>query len=95
MQKLFCLIAARDRSQCVIVDGQQSDIGRVRAGVPQGAVSEPLYFLIYINDLTGGIKSNIKLFADDTSLSIEVDDPVQGAEVLNRDLVIVKDWANQ
>ena len=55
----------------------------------------PLFFLIYINDLTEGIKSNIKLFADDTSLSIEVDDPVQGAEVLNRDLEKVKDWANQ
>ena len=84
-----------DRSQCVIVDGQQSDIGRIRAGVPQGAVSGPLYFLIYINDLTEGIKSNIKLFADDTSLSIEVNDPVQGAEVLNRDLEKVKEWANQ
>ena len=38
---------------------------------------------------------HIKLFADDTSLSIEVDDPVQGAEVLNRDLEKVKDWVNQ
>ena len=74
----FCKNFLSDRSQCVIVDGQQSDIGRVQAGVPQGAVSGPLYFLIYINDLTEGIKSNIKLFADDTSLSIEVNDPVQG-----------------
>ena len=91
----FCKNFLSDRSQCVIVDGQQSDIGRVRAGVPQGAVSGPLYFLIYINDLTEGIKSNIKLFADDTSLSIEVNDPVQGAEVLNRDLEKVKEWANR
>ena len=55
----------------------------------------PLFFLIYINDLTEGIKSNIKLFADDTSLSIEVDDPVQGAEVLNHDLEKVKYWSKQ
>ena len=72
----FCKKNLSDRSQCVIVDGQQSDIGRVRAGVPQGAVSGPLFFLIYINDLTERIKSIIKLFADDTSVSIEVDDPV-------------------
>ena len=57
----------------------------------RGLCRGPFYFLIYINDLTEGIKSNIKLFADDTSLSIEVDDPTQGAEVLNRDLEKVKD----
>ena len=49
----------------------------------------------YINDLIEGNRSNIKLFADDASLFIEVDDPVQGAEVLNRDLQKVKDWAKQ
>ena len=91
----FCKNFLSDRSQCVIVDGQQSDIGRVRAGVPQGAVSGPQFFLIYINDLTEGIKSNIKLFAEYTSLSIKFNDPVQGAEVLNRDLENVKDWAKQ
>ena len=58
-------------------------------------MSGNLFFLIYINDLTEGIKSNIKLFADDASLSIEVDDLVQGAEVLNHDLEKVKDWAKQ
>ena len=30
----FCKNFLSDRSQCVIVEGQQSDIGRVRAGVP-------------------------------------------------------------
>ena len=79
----------------LLLIGQQSDKGRVRAGVPQRAVSGPLFFLIYINDLTKGIKSNIKLFAYDTSLSIEADDPVQGEEVLNSDLEKVKDWAKQ
>ena len=58
----FCKNFLSDRSQCVIVDGQQSDIGRVRAGVPHEAVLGPLFFLIYVNDLTEGIKSNIKLF---------------------------------
>ena len=28
----------------------------------------PLLFLVYINDLTDNISSNIKLFADDSSL---------------------------
>ena len=51
-------------------------------------------FLIYINDITEGISSNIKLFADDTSLFIEVEDPNIAAEVLNSDLDKIKLWAD-
>ena len=35
---------------------------------PQGTVLSPLMFLVYINDISGGISSNIRLFADDCIL---------------------------
>ena len=61
----------------------------------QGSSLSPLLFLVYINDLTENIRSNIKLFADDTSLFINVEDPVQSALVLNGDLLTIKRWADQ
>ena len=46
----------------------------IYSGVPQGSVLGPLLFLIYINDLTDDIKSNMKLFADDSSLFLRMTD---------------------
>ena len=40
----------------------------IEAGVPQGSIPVPLLFLIYLNDLSGNLASNPKLFPDDTSL---------------------------
>ena len=55
----------------------------------------PLLFLVYINDLENGIRSSIKLFADDTSLFSIVKDPVTSADELNEDLQLISQWALQ
>ena len=57
-----------NRLQRVVLNGQTSAWTPVLAGVPQGSILGPLFFLIYINDLTKGISSTAKLFADDTSI---------------------------
>ena len=58
----------KSRKQRVVLNGQHSSWKDVNAGVPQGSILGPLVFLVYINDLPNGLKSNPKLFADDTSL---------------------------
>ena len=76
----------RNRKQRVLLNGQVSDWSDVRAGVPQGSILGPLLFLIYINDLSEGLSSNAKLFADDTSLFSVIHDSNTSALGLNSDL---------
>ena len=75
---LFKLIKLflNNRCQRVVLNGQSSVWKSVTAGVPQGSVLGPLFFLIYINDLPLGLTTNVKLFAGDTSLFSVVNKPV-------------------
>ena len=82
-----------DRKQRVVIPGAVSDWVFIRAGVPQGSILGPLLFLLYINDIVNDIGSNIRLFADDTSLYIVVDDPITAANCLNTDLEKISRWA--
>ena len=42
-----------------------------------------------------GIKSQVKFFADDTSLFSIVHDPIISAKDLNDDLTLISQWAHQ
>jgi hypothetical protein len=59
-----------------VLNGKTSPSQSISAGIPQGSVIGPLLFVIYVNDVKHNILSNIKLFADDTALIKEINNPV-------------------
>ena len=81
-----------NRRQRVVIPGASLDWVFIRAGVPQGSILGPLLILFYINDIVLEIKSNIRPFADDTSLFIIVDNPTEAANILNDDLSKITRW---
>ena len=84
-----------NRKQRVVLNGQSSSWTNVKAGVAQGSILGPLLFLIYINDLADALSSNIKFFADDTSLFFVIHGLVITTLELNSDLSGIKQWAFQ
>ena len=81
--------------QCVVLNGTVSDWRSINAGVPQGSVLGPLLFLVYINDLSDNISSEMRLFADDSSLFTRVEEVNETHEKLIKDLQTVTNWAYQ
>ena len=83
------------RFQGVVLNGNESNWTSLKAGVPQGSVLGPLLFLIYINDLADNISSDMRLFADDSSLFTCVKGVTQTHHKLLKDLQTVTLWAYQ
>ena len=81
------------RSQHVIVEGQESDPSTVTSGIPQSTVLAPLLFLCFIY-LPNGILSKIKLYADDVLLFATIHSE-QDCQQLQRDLDSLGKWADE
>ena len=84
-----------NRYQRVLFNGQSSTCLPIIAGVLQGSILGPLFFLMYINDLSKNLSSITKLFADDTSIFSVVHDVDLSAKQLNDDLNKISDWVFQ
>ena len=82
-----------NRFQRVVLNGQTSNWKEILAGVPQGSILGPLFFLMFINDIPKGIQSHINFFADDTSIFSVMTDKISASVSLNEDLNLISNWA--
>ena len=57
----------------MVLDAKSSQEYPVNAGVPQGSILEPAFFLLYINDLPDHVICNIAMYADVATLCSKCD----------------------
>ena len=74
-----------------MLEGECSSEVPVISGLPQGSFLGPLFFLLYINDLPENIKSQVRLFADDTAVYLTVTN-TNDSNILQSDLDILQEW---
>ena len=82
------------RRQRVNVNGVNSSWCSVASGVPQGTITGPLSFLVYINDITDNIKSKCKLYADDLVLYRTIENNNDQC-ILQEDINTIYEWSQQ
>ena len=66
----WCQDYLSNRRQRVVIDGYSSSLTEITSGVPQGSILGPLFFVLFINDLSGVVcsGSTIALYADDSKM---------------------------
>ena len=78
-----------NRRQFTFVQNMASKINKITRGVPQGSTVDPLFFIMYVNDLPKCSSLSTKLYADDTYLRSAHSDLKQLKLMVSNELIKV------
>jgi len=82
------------RQQYVTFNQVCSFLNPISIGVPQSSILSPLFFIIYVNDLSNATTSNLRLYADDTCQILSNTSPSDVEAVCNSELKNLHNWCN-
>ena len=81
------------RKQRVVVGGEESQWFDLHSGVPQGSILGPILFSLFVNDLPVSLtRSEVMLYADDTTIYLSDTNTLSLKERLSQDLVALSTW---
>ena len=81
-----------NRKMFTVVNGVTSNNQNITCGVPQGSTLGPLLFTLYVNDLPLATNFDVKLFADDTNLTMSNYNVKDLQTNVNNELENIVDW---
>ena len=79
-----------NRKHFVQIGTEKSFIKEVACGVPQDSLVGHLFFILYVNDLTSHVSSDVKLFADDTIIFERL--PGSNVHAITQSVTFVDTW---
>ena len=85
------------RSQCVVVEGDRSDVAKFLSGVPQGSILGPLLFLIYIDEISSvslSPGSRRVIYADDVCIYRPISSN-RNFRYVQDDIEVVDEWSTE
>ena len=90
----FIVNYLKNRQQCVVVGGQKSCPVNVTSGVPQGSILGPLFFVLFIDDISECISpgTSILLYADDTKIWHKIEN-WGDHDILQMDINSLYEWS--
>ena len=86
-----------ERKQFVQIDDKRLPLARVYYGVPQGSILEPIFFNLYVHDLSESSSGECLQFADDTTLyrHCRVKDITENAILLEGNINSLESWSKK
>jgi hypothetical protein len=85
----------QQKEQYLVVAGQKSSSANVRSYVPQGSISGPLLFVLFIDDMSEVVSKGkkIALYADDTKILRKIFYVWEDHEIPQEDINAMHKWS--
>ena len=84
-----------DRSAQVSYYDVLSEAQQLKSGVPQGSILGPLLFVLFFNDITDEIETNIVKYAEDTVIYWADKDVTNLSKILTNEMTKLEKWMDE